>query len=101
MSISSVFVVTNALRLMRFKPGHKAKKASKGKGEDKMEKILFIEGMSCSHCSARVESALNAIDGVQANVDLKKKRATVQTEVADDVLVKAVEEAGYKVKKIK
>lgn len=101
MSISSVFVVTNALRLMRFKPGHKAKKASKGKGEDKMEKILFIEGMSCLHCSARVESALNAIDGVQANVDLKKKRATVQTEVADDVLVKAVEEAGYKVKKIK
>ena len=65
-----------------------------------MQKILKIEGMSCSHCSARVESALNAIDGVRANVDLKKKRATVEGDVADDVLVKAVEDAGYHVKKI-
>ncbi len=100
MSISSVFVVTNALRLMRFKPRNKIKKAEIGKGDIKMEKILIIEGMSCMHCAARVESALNAIEGVKARVDLKKKRATVETDVADDVLVKAVEEAGYKVKKI-
>ena len=66
-----------------------------------MEKTLFIEGMSCSHCSARVENALNAIEGVEAHVDLKKKRASVVTDVPDDVLVKAVEDAGYKVKKIK
>lgn len=66
-----------------------------------MQKILKIEGMSCSHCSARVESALNAIEGVSATVELKKKRALVQTDVADDVLIKAVEDAGYKVVGIK
>ena len=57
--------------------------------------------MSCGHCSARVENALNAIEGVHATVELKKKRAVVETEVADDVLIKAVENAGYKVVKIK
>ena len=66
-----------------------------------MQKILKIEGMSCSHCSARVENALNAIEGVSATVELKKKRALVQTDVADDVLIKAVEDAGYKVVGIK
>lgn len=100
MSLSSVFVVGNALRLMRFRPKHKIK-ALAGKGENKMEKILMIDGMSCAHCSARVENALNSIEGVKATVELKKKRAIVQTDVADDVLVKAVEDAGYKVVKIK
>lgn len=100
MSASSVFVVGNALRLMRFRP-RKEISVPKGKGENKMEKILFIEGMSCPHCSARVENALNALEGVKASVDLKKKRAVVQTDVSDDVLVKAVEDAGYTVKKIR
>ena len=66
-----------------------------------MKKILMIEGMSCPHCSARVESTLNAIEGVRAAVELKKKRAIVETEVADDVLIKAVEDAGYKVTAVK
>ena len=66
-----------------------------------MQKTLFIEGMSCPHCSARVEKALNGLEGVTAHVDLKKKRALVETEVEDDVLIKAVEDAGYSVKKIK
>lgn len=114
MSLSSVFVVTNALRLMRFRPkGMRGKAApackaqgcaieqSKIKGGNGMQKILKIEGMSCSHCSARVESALNAIEGVSATVELKKKRAVVKTDVADDVLIKAVEDAGYKVVGIK
>ena len=101
MSLSSVFVVANALRLMRFRPKNKKENAVNGEGENNMEKTLFIEGMSCSHCSARVENALNAIEGVEAHVDLKKKRASVVTDVPDDVLVKAVEDAGYKVKKIK
>ena len=61
----------------------------------------MIDGMCCGHCSARVEDALNAIEGVHATVELKKKRAVVETEVADDVLIKAVENAGYKVVKIK
>ena len=103
MSLSSVFVVGNALRLMRFKSVQKIKNHAEncGKGECKMEKTLMIEGMSCSHCSARVEKALNAVEGVKAHVDLKKKCAYVETDVADDVLVKAVEDAGYSVKKIK
>lgn len=100
MSVSSVFVVTNALRLMRFKPRHEIK-TREGKGDNDMKKILMIEGMSCAHCSARVENALNAIDGVKATVELKKKRAIVESDVADEVLVKAVEDAGYSVKEIK
>ena len=100
MSLSSIFVVTNALRLMRFRP-KSMKKAGNGKGEDNMEKTLYIEGMSCMHCAGRVENALNAIEGVKAHVDLKKKRATVETDADDAVLIKAVEDAGYKVTKIK
>lgn len=97
MSLSSVFVVTNALRLMRFKPKSMKKSASADKGEISMKKILKIEGMSCAHCSARVEQALNALDGVTASVELKKKRAIVVGDASDDVLVKVVEDAGYKV----
>ena len=60
-------------------------------------KILKIEGMSCAHCSARVEQALNALDGVTAKVELKKKRAVVEGDASDEILSKAVEDAGYKV----
>ena len=104
MSLSSVFVVTNALRLMRFRPrGQHAERKSvpKDKGDTDMKKILIIDGMKCEHCSARVDAALNALEGVRATVELKKKRAIVETEVEDAVLVRAVEEAGYTVKKIK
>ena len=62
-----------------------------------MKKEITINGMSCGHCQARVEKALNAIPGVEAKVDLKKKTATVSLsgEVADEVLMNAVREAGY------
>lgn len=64
-----------------------------------MKKTIAIEGMQCEHCKARVEKALNAIGGVQAKVDLKKKNATVDlsADVADQTLENAVTEAGYKV----
>jgi copper ion binding protein len=64
-----------------------------------MKKIITIEGMSCSHCQRRVEEALRALDGVEAKVDLKKKKATVKysKEIDDSILRKAVEEAGYEV----
>jgi len=67
------------------------------------QKILKVEGMSCGHCSARVEKALNAIDGVEASVNLEKKTASVELskEVSDETLKWAVEEAGYKVTEIK
>ena len=125
MSLSSVFVVSNALRLKFFRPKFSApaagavnEKASKGihvenlilpkpeelqnqlenKGEFAMtEKIMKIEGMACGHCSARVEKALNAIDGVSATVDLEAKTAsiTLTKPVDDQVLIKAVTDAGY------
>lgn len=128
MSLSSVFVVSNALRLKFFRPKFSApaagavnEKASKGihvenlilpkpeelqnqlenkenNGEFAMtEKIIKIEGMACGHCSARVEKALNAIDGVSATVDLEAKTAsiTLTKPVDDQVLIKAVTDAGY------
>ena len=62
-----------------------------------MKKTLTITGMTCGHCQARVEKALNAMDGVKAKVDLKKNTATVKVDssVTDEMLIKAVEEAGY------
>ena len=68
-----------------------------------MKKELVIEGMSCSHCSGRVEQALNAIAGVEATVDLDKKTAfvTLSSDVAEDTLKSAVEEAGYEVVSVK
>lgn len=64
-----------------------------------MKKVMKIEGMSCGHCKARVEKVLNALDGVQATVDLDQKSATVEmsSEVTNDILKKTVEDAGYDV----
>ncbi len=62
-----------------------------------MKKIIKIEGMTCSHCQARVEKALNSISGVNAKVDLKKKAAVVSfdADVSDATFKDAVTEAGY------
>lgn len=97
MALSSVCVVTNALRIKRFKEDKEMF------GKKKCDVEMKVEGMSCGHCSARVEEALNAIEGVKAEVDLKKKTAyvTLEGEVADDVLKKAVEDAGYTVAEVK
>lgn len=64
-----------------------------------MEKTILIEGMTCMHCSNRVEKALNAMEGVSARVDLNAKRAkvTVDPSVSDSRLKDAVTEAGYEV----
>lgn len=105
MSMSSVCVVSNALRLRFFKPKH-AEPDQAGnqtinhndKGEsDAMKKVIAINGMSCEHCQARVEKALNAIDGVAAKVNLKKNIAVVdlKKDVDDQILKDAVNEAGY------
>ena len=107
MSLSSVCVVTNALRLNLFKSGreNKAAKAEiNTKTEDgKMKKVMKIDGMMCSHCTGTVSKVLNAIDGVTADVSLEDKCAyiTLDKDVADEVLSKAVTDAGYKVKGIK
>ena len=62
-----------------------------------MKKVIAIEGMTCAHCQARVEKALNAIPGVQAKVDLKKKIATVDLngDIREEDLMDAVNQAGY------
>ena len=67
------------------------------------EKTLQIKGMSCGHCSARVEKALNAIDGVTATVDLEANSAnvTLLKEVSDEALKAAVDNVGYEVVGIK
>jgi Copper chaperone len=64
-----------------------------------MKKIMEINGMSCGHCQARVENALNALEGVNAKVELKKNRAVINLskEVTDQELKEAVMEVGYEV----
>ena len=61
--------------------------------------IMTIEGMSCGHCSARVEAALNAIASVSATVNLAENTATITLaeSVQDSALKDAVEKAGYPV----
>ena len=125
MSLSSVCVVTNALRLRFFKPalGGQADGSAKAeedrektdstenipersgvdnkedeKGMVMMKKTLVVEGMMCEHCKMHVEKALAGVAGVDsAQVDLEKKTATVSLteDVADQVLMDAVKEAGY------
>lgn len=105
MSFSSVFVVGNALRLKLFRPEkHIANTAliqstQQPKEEIVMKKILKIEGMSCGHCTGRVEKALNALDGAKAEVSLDEKSATVtlSKEISDETLIKTVTDAGYEV----
>ena len=102
MSLSSVCVVSNALRLKLFRPLHQevpAEQIETKKGTSTMTKTMTINGMMCAHCQAHVEKALNAIDGVTATVDLAAKTATVtlSKDVADEVLKNAVTEAGYEV----
>lgn len=62
-----------------------------------MTKTMKIEGMMCAHCSGRVEKALNDLPGVTAAVNLEAGTASVTGDAPDDVLTKAVTDAGYKV----
>ena len=113
MSLSSVCVVSNALRLRRWKapervevpvqsvskPIVKETKPVEIKEETTMTKTMKIEGMMCPHCSGRVEKVLNALEGVTATVDLHGGTASVTCEasVTDELLRKTVEDAGYDV----
>ncbi|WP_077532597.1 heavy metal translocating P-type ATPase [Massiliimalia massiliensis] len=106
MSFSSVFVVSNALRLKWFTPRARSAapatqeiKSSERNEEIVMQKIIHINGMSCPHCSNHVQQALNAIGGVEAVVELENKlaRVTLTGAVSDDTLKQAVVDAGYEV----
>lgn len=140
MSLSSIFVVGNALRLRGFKSGFTPlkKEASEvtrkeieithaaAEGEqcilktpaeqnnrqdvkqekertNTMTKVISIEGMMCNHCTGTVQKALEAVEGVKAvTMSLEQKNATVElaSDVSDEVLTKAVVDAGYEVKGI-
>ena len=125
MSLSSVCVVSNALRLRGWKAaptdshvsldksahltdndtvhtGHTNTAASAAQQEEPtMQKTLTIEGMMCAHCAAHVEKALNALPGVTAVVDLAAKTAVVTGDAGDEALKKAVADAGYQVTDIR
>ena len=140
MSLSSIFVVGNALRLRGFKSGftplkkeapevtHKEIKITHATAEGEqcilkapaeqnnrqdvkqekertntMTKVISIEGMMCNHCTGTVQKALEAVEGVKAvTMSLEQKNATVElaSDVSDEVLTKAVVDAGYEVKGI-
>lgn len=99
MSLSSVSVVLNALRLNFFKP-EKGEEKMKNKNKNENLTIVYIDGMSCAHCVKRVTEIFNSL-GITAEVDLKKKRAKFENrEVSDEDIVKAISDGGYSVKKI-
>lgn len=151
MSLSSIFVVGNALRLRGFKSGFtplktgtpeterteqaetkqateqvtkqdaanakqcmleasadQNSKSNQEKEKEKertntMTKVISIEGMMCNHCTGTVQKALEAVEGVKAvTMSLEQKNAAVElaSDVADEVLTKAVVDAGYEVKGI-
>ena len=130
MSLSSVCVVTNALRLRNFKETEKKNRKEKEaenagqledrkeeaeaeqtealdnkfKEEKKMTKTLIVEGMSCGHCTARVQKELEALDGVSAvEMSLEEKSAvvTLDKDIPDETLKDAVEKADYEVVEVR
>lgn len=116
MSLSSVCVVLNALRLRFFKPNHSAGTVSREtpretpntpiseqkEGEPAMKTTLHIEGMMCQHCQKHVHDALAAMDGVTAvTVDLEGKTAdvTATKDITTDEFAKVITDAGYELVK--
>ena len=112
MSLSSVCVVSNALRLNFFKPkqagvsglpqnNEPCAQNAQPKGEPVMtEKTIRIEGMACGHCTARVEKALAGVAGVasvKADLEGKCARVTLNAPVEDAALTAVVTNAGYEV----
>lgn len=100
MSISSIFVVTNALRLNLFKKRTGDTTPLKQEKENiKMKKEIEINGMTCGHCEGRVKDALESL-GLKAEVSHEKGIAVVEGEVDENVIVGAVQDAGYEVTSI-
>jgi len=105
MSLSSFFVVTNALRLRYFKSEYitvendmEDKIQVTIKEEKCMETVIKVNGMMCPHCKARVEAVCKAVEGTaDAIVDLQQKQVTVKGAASVELLKKAITDAGYEV----
>ena len=104
MSLSSVFVVSNALRLRLFRPKMQVQQEdnqiieSIEQEEKVMEQVIRVEGMMCPHCKAMVEKVCKAVAGTEdAVVDLQAKQVTVTGAADLDALKKAIVDAGYEV----
>ena len=119
MSLSSIFVVTNALRLNLFDvtdsskdkriknnisesvlPARTETELSNSKESYNMEKTIYVTGMMCPHCENAVRTALEALDGVisaEASHEKGTAAVTLGADVSDEALRNAVEEKGYTV----
>jgi len=107
MSMSSVFVVSNALRLRFFRPKtlpvtedaeHFKIPEIEIEEELTMETVIKVEGMMCKHCKARVEKVCKSVPGtVDAVVDLAAKTVTVTGDASIDALKQAIIDADYEV----
>ena len=102
MSLSSVFVVTNALRLRLFRakttPAEASAEPIHIQEEKVMETVIKVEGMMCGHCKATVEKVCKAVPGVQdAVVDLQAKTVTVTGSADAEALKQAIRDADYRV----
>lgn len=110
MSISSVFVCLNSLRLRNFKPeeeSEESKEENKLIKENKMSElnkmIVKVDGMSCENCAKHVTEALESVAGIkEVNIDLQNKEANVEFfgSVDENEISKAISEAGYEYKGI-
>jgi Cu+-exporting ATPase len=116
MSMSSVCVVSNALRLRGFRPKEDERDVPENSGQKevhpaesreekektKMTTTIKVNGMMCGHCKATVEKALKSVPGVgNAEADLEKKQAVIEHDgtVSEEALIKAVNDAGYEASK--
>lgn len=104
MALSSVSVVSNALRLRRFKPTNRPLPDSQSNHpplmENKMKTRVSIEGMNCQHCVKSVTEKLNGVEGItSAIVNLEEKNATVEsvTPLDEATVTQAVADAGFTV----
>ncbi len=100
MSLSSVFVVLNALRLKTCRLSIQEMNQEEFPMQTQEIKLdMMIDGMSCTHCSSAVEKALRALPGVEALVSLEEKKASITAppETTQQSLRAAVEQAGYTV----